>query len=420
MSFAILILLALLPAGCIAPAAAPSAALPTATPVVTLSGAIRRPTPPILPAEETPTPSAAMTVTQETGARALLTPTATLEAPGLVLLPTITPSPAASAMLTPAASSNLTATAALPDSYRAQGTFASTTRFADGTEQIQTGEFEITHVQAANAYGANQAYQLTTISSDGAADTVVVYQIDEHVAVHFDDGEWIVLERDAESGLVQAIQPITDLANSFAAVSAQAQFVGIEEVNGIAARRLRLDDPAAARQLFARSLFQPSGQIASLQFDIWLAESDAAVLRYTFDVAISGAVVLNPALQQVSADQQVSWSFDVLDVDGDLALAWPEEAPTPGVLAVPGFAPNEFPIPPGSEVVSTYVGLPELESPLGVEELSAFYQDALGALGWTLEGGFGLFLCSKDEVSFQLLLVEQETGGSKITILPAD
>lgn len=399
-------------AGCATP---PAPA--TATPVVTLSGAIRPPSPPIVREQEAATPTVPITSTETTGATPvgaeplLPTPTATTDLPGVVLLPTPTPS----AEVLPAAD-----TGSLPANFQAQGAFTSTTTFADGTTQEQQGEFSITHVQAANVYGANVAYQLTTTNDSGATGTVTVYQIDDHIAVHFEDDEWIVLARDAESGLVEAIQPITDLARSFALVRAQAQDMGIEEVNGVAARHVRLDSPAQMPRLFAGSLFQFSGQITSLLFDVWITEPEETVLRYIFDVELSGASVLNRALQPEDADQHVIWTFELLETDGDLTLTWPEDAPAPGVLEVPGFAPGEFPIPPDAELVSTYVGLPELISDRSVDELSRFYQEELSALGWTLEGGFGLFLCSKDGDSFQLLIVGEEDGGSRVSILPAE
>jgi hypothetical protein len=391
-------------AGCASPSA-PASTPPAPTVVVTLSGAFAHPTAPIGRARATPAMSDVLRATLP--APAVLTPTATVTpSAALVLLPTVTPAPAD--------------VHALPATYRATGTFASTTTFADGTRQRQEGNFAITHVQAAHAYGADEAYELTTVVDGGPADTVAVFQIGDYAAVRYAD-EWMVIARDVDSGLVKAVQPITDLARSFAQVRAQAQDLGVEAVNGTAARHYRVEDAATLTALLARPIFQPSGQVTAVQFDAWITEPEGMVQRYAFAMDVTGSQVLNANLEMVSADQQVLWSFEIVETGSDITLTWPEDAPAPGVLEVPGFAPEEFPMPPDTEVVTTYVGLPELVSASSVDAVSAFYHDQLLALGWSVERDVGLLRASKEGVTFQLLITADEaTGGSKITILPAE
>lgn len=382
----------------------------TATPIVTLSGAVRHPTPPMVREAETALPL--VVASSPAAAGLILTPTATTATPAL--LPTTTPTP-----LIPIPAS-ITGSS-LPPSFHARGVFSSTTIFAAGDVQEQSGEFDITHVQAANAYGADEAYELTTRGTDGVADIVAVFQIGDHIAVRYAEDEWIVLDRAGGSGLVMAIQPIIGLARGFGQVRGQAQDLGMEEVNGAAARHLRLNDAARAVDATGQPFFPASGDIESLRFDAWVTEPEGMVIRYTFAMEISGSRVLNAAFEPVTADQQVAWSFDVLEMDEGLALAWPEDAPTPGVLEAPGFAPGEFPIPPNTQVVSNYGGLPELAVAAGVAEVSRFYQDQLMALGWDVEGDPGLLRCAKDGVTFQLLITEDETSkGSRITVLPVE
>ncbi|MCC6166694.1 MAG: hypothetical protein IT329_05650 [Caldilineaceae bacterium] len=398
----------LLLAGCTASNALPTAT-PTALPVVTLSGAIAHPTPPIGRERDTP-PSALMTATAAITPSVVLTPTPTpAETPGaaaLVLLPTITPAPAVGG--------------SLPANFRAAGAFASTTRFADGTTQRQEGSFTITQVQAANAYGLDEAYELTAAGDGAAAESVAVFQIGDYVAVRYAD-DWMVLDRAGGSQLVKAVQPIVELARRVPQVRGQAQDLGLETVDGVTARRYRLGDPAAVARLLTPPVFQPSGRVAALQLDGWIDETTGALVRYTFAMEVTGAQVLDAKLNIVSADQQVTWSFELTETGAGITLAWPEDAPAPGVLEAPGFAPGEFPIPPNTEVVSTYMGLPELASTASVDEVSAFYHDQLMVLGWSVEGNPGLLRCAKNGVTFQLLITADEaTGGSKITLLPAE
>ena len=231
----------------------------------------------------------------------------------------------------------------------------------------------------------------------------------------------MVTDRSQGSGLGKAIQPITDLAASFLRVQEEAELVGSEEIGGAPARHYRIADPALFGDLFAQSPAQGAGTVTALRFDVWVAEPQGYVVRYDFRLEVTGARVLDAHFQEVAADQVVTWSYELLEVDGDLALNWPEDAPLPGMIEAPGFAPGEFPIPPDTEVVSTYVGIPELVSTRPLEEVSRFYEEQLAALGWTVEGAYGLYTCSKDGVSFQLLITEEEaTGGSRVSILPAE
>ncbi|HXF63666.1 MAG TPA: hypothetical protein VNK95_18730 [Caldilineaceae bacterium] len=360
-------------------------------------------------------------------------PTGTLPAGGSkatpvaepVLLPTPTPTRAAPVLPTPTATANLPTagdlSAVVPTSYRARGAFDSITTFPDGTVQQQQGEFEITRVAAAHRYGVDESYLLTTTGPSGEAGAVVIYQIGESIATRFAEGEWVVTERSQGSGLVKAIQPIADLAAAFLRVREQAEPVGSEEIGGAPTRHYRIADPALFAELFGRSPAQGAGTVTALRFDAWLAEPQGYVLRYDFRLEVSGARVLDDRFQEVAADQVVAWSYELLEVDSGLALAWPKDAPLPGMIQAPGFAPGEFPIPPDTEVVSTYAGIPELVSTRPLEEVSRFYEEQLAALGWTVEGAYGLYRCSKNGVSFQLLITAEEaTGGSRVSILPAE
>lgn len=398
-------------AGCTAPAAPSSA-----TPVVTLSGAIAHPTPPMGRQRKMALPPAIPAATAALTPSVILTPTATPpETPGAApgLLPTVTPTPAAMLAVTQPAEGTL------PANFRAAGTFASTTTFAGGTTQRQEGSFTITQVQAANAYGLDEAYELTTAGDGAAAESVAVFQIGDHVAMRYAD-DWMVMDRAGGSQLVKAVQPVVELARRIPQVHGQAQDLGLETVDGVTARHYRLDDPATAARLLA-PVFQPSGRVAALQLDGWIDEATGAPVRYTFAMEVAGAQVLDANLNTVSASQQVTWSFEITETGAGITLAWPADAPAPNVPEVPGFAPGEFPIPPNTEVTSIYMGLPELVSATSVDEVSAFYHDQLMVLGWSVEGGSGLLRCAKDGVTFQLLITADEaTGGSKITILPAE
>jgi hypothetical protein len=61
-------------------------------------------------------------------------------------------------------------------------------------------------------------------------------------------------------------------------------------------------------------------------------------------------------------------------------------------------------------------GIYMLESALSEEEVNAFYDEALPALGWTKEEGF-MPTWSKGDISFTLMITPGDTGGTSIMIM---
>ncbi len=395
----------------------PPLSAPPLTPraVVTLAPALT-PTVPLTPTAVL-LPTATPTAVPPTATPA---PTA-----AVVLLPTVTPTPEPLPTVTVAPATAMPdAGAAWPATYRVQGTFVSQTRFPDATVSSQQGSFTILHQSAANAYGANQAYSLSTLRAGGLIDTSAVFLVDDYIAVTYSQGNWVVVRRDQGSSLVAAIQPITDLAAALLTVADRAAIVDEEPRDGLPTRHIRLTAADELGSELVRPILGLAGDIRDLTLDAWIvaatAESRPYVAAYDFRVEIAGARVFDDQGQETLADQTVSWSYQLLDINTPLTITWPAAAPAPGVVDVPGFARGAFPLPPQTELISVIDGVPALLSLQKEDDLAAFYRTKLTALGWQVEGDTGLLRCSKGETVFQLLIsADPAAGGTRVSILPA-
>lgn len=432
-------MLSLLLAGCgrsqeaETPTPQPTATLPpTATvaapvePTPTLSSPSPTPpataTPPALPAgpgsetiadAETITMTDTMTDTMTgTGTGTVTNPVADV----VVLLPTPTPTPAPAGSTQPQAETG--PGIQLPDTFRARGTFRTRSTFADGSVTVQQGEFQMAFVRTDSAYGSDESYVLTTRHEDGSEETVAVYQVGDRLAVNYGEGDWLVVQRDQGSAFAAGIQAFVDLSQAIARNLTDAERVGVEMVNGVPAIHYRIDNPGRFATLFPAETAANMGQILSMQYDGWVAQEGGFVVKYDFVAEVRGARTLGPDFQPTEADQSLSWSYEMLDIGADVAVSWPADAPEPGVIQVPGFAPGEFPLPPETELVNYYGGIPELVSRLSEEEVTQFYQDTLTAMGWSVEGSFGFYTCRKGDDSFSLVITRDEASDeTRVTIL---
>ena len=354
----------------------------------------------------------------------ILTPTATVALPNVASLTTslpITSTGSSTGTLVGAQPRYVSPSVPLPDSYQAEGTFASQTLFADGTMAQQEGNFTILQAAARNAYGVNQHYMLRTQRAVGVVDEINVYQIDDYVAVNYTDSDWMLVRRDQGSNIVRAIQPITDLAILFPRIIDQAELVGPEEIGGVSTLRYRVNDPAGQAARLIQPLLALTGEIRSLTLDVWIAVPGGYVASYNFQVELAGARVLDTELNEVQADQAVTWTYELAPIEAQPSLVWPLDAPRPDAFPIPGFAAGAFPLPPNTELIALVSGMPDLYTTSTMQEVDSFYRTELVGLGWTVEGEGGLLRCSKEGTNFQLLITADTTSeGTRISILPAE
>lgn len=438
-----------------------SAAPLVLTPTATLNSSESEDAPPLLLPTVTPTAAAGTAITNPATADIAATDVATgIVATDTVTTDTVTTNTVATsnAVALPTPTSTPTPDAAatrlvieLPDTlasgYRAQGSYSSQTVYPDGQISQQQGTFAIIQAPADNDYGSNQTFTLTSRTEDGQTDSIAVFLVDDYIAIHYNDAaspdrvsaaastdDWVIVQRSAGSSLVKAIQPITDLAALLPQLADQAGSLDQAEIDGQPALHMRLDDLTLIGDQLLRPLLGTRGEIRSFKLDAWLtapqdasdepddgpsaADPDSYVIRYTFQLELEGARVLDATFEEVSADQAVAWTYQVVEVDDSLEVAWPDAAPQPGVVNVPGFANGAFPLPSNAEWIGLANGVPEVLAPQPQAAVATFYRDLLTSQGWTVSGGDAFLRCTKDSDLFQLLLMEdEETGGTRISVL---
>ncbi len=115
-------------------------------------------------------------------------------------------------------------------------------------------------------------------------------------------------------------------------------------------------------------------------------------------------------------DQNINWQFEIFDIDDEVEIGIPEEAPEPSSASVPGFAIGEFPIPSGAQMKTNMFGQTEITTELSETEVLNFYQQTLTELGWKIEGAFGLYEATKDELRFSMMALTTNQGLTLVQI----
>jgi hypothetical protein len=300
------------------------------------------------------------------------------------------------------------------ESFRSRGTLSLTTNFEnEGSEEEQLN-LEAAFVRAENDFGFNQFFQLGVVRADlDAPQTIAIYESDTVVAALF-EGTWRTAQR-SNAILSMADNPFVPPLVEFTTGLAEAEEVGVETIDGVEAIHYRSTDP----QLFTRvaGLEMTEGQeIESVQMDVWIATEGNYILVYEMTATINDAVDFDAAGEQVRVDQNISWTFDVYAIGNEILIEIPEDAPEPGAAVVPGFAEGEFPLPTGAEIKTNIFGQTEITTNLSEDEVANFYQQKLVELGWKIEGNFGLYEATKDDLSFSLAMIRDDQGRTKVQI----
>jgi hypothetical protein len=355
------------------------------------------------------------------------TPT-TVPRPTATSAPTHTPTvPTAEAVAEPAAESAVTTAADtaifsrifnLPndvlESFRSRGNLTLISTLENEGREEEVLNLEAAFVKAENEFGFNQFFQLGVVRADmDAPQTVAMYESDNVVAALF-EGTWRTAQR-SNAILSMADNPFVPPLVEFSIGLGEAEEVGVEIINGIEAIHYRSNDP----QFFLKvaGLETTEGQeIESVQMDVWIATDGNYILLYEMTATINDAVDFNATRDQVRVDQNISWEFEVYAIDSEISIEIPEDAPEPGAAVVPGFDEGEFPLPTGAEMKTNVFGQTEITTTLSEDEVVNFYQQKLVELGWKIEGNFGLYEATKDELHFSLATIIDDQGKTKVQI----
>ena len=293
------------------------------------------------------------------------------------------------------------------DSYRAAGTLISKSTFADGSVGEETMNFTVEYTGAENAYGGNRRSSIVSTLADGTTDLIELYEVDDAMATRFED-EWVSYGRDSLEATMMSARDLAIVPDAIDPAANGINYVGVEEINGMAAHHYVMTDALAFSTMIEDPL--PEGQFEEFTYDVWIAVDGAYVVRFELVADISGATTTDDQLNEVTADQHYSWAYELTDINSAISIAWPEDAPQPGVVVMSGFEEGAFPIPDGGELTSAFPGFIEIGTSLTVDEAIDFYSTALQDLGWSFEGDFGFYTATKGDQSITLSASASEDG----------
>jgi predicted small lipoprotein YifL len=403
---ALILLLALTLAACggeKAPAETPSEA-PAEAPAATQPAASQ---PAATPAEPTPTPEP---------------PTPTPEPP------TPTPEPEEAFM------GEFTPITEKVNSYRSRGKISYVVAgVPDGAPLENTDitmEFTESWVRADNDYGFNRSmtlsgFQIRTPGEEAQGETPADFQVielDDTTYINFGE-QWISMAREENAtpdDFVQVEDFISDLD--------EMKRVGIETMNGIETVHYAFSRVHSFESVL-EGLFQREGlqgnvksklKQTEIKGDLWIAREGGYPVKFEMTAHAELDITLTtPEGEEktfpITMDYEASTEY--YDINADFTIEPPEGAPAPGQVDVPGFEPGTFPMPEDTTVLSSFGGIITLQSNLSVEEVTAFYEQALTDLGWTKGEGF-MPTWTKDEHSFTMIITGNDDGTTSIVIMP--
>ena len=358
--------------------------------------------------EPTATPQAAVVAATDTPVPPTNTPVPPTNTPAPAAVPpTNTPAPAASAP------NSFEAPSSVLNSFRTLGQFLITTTFPDGTTAVQDMALEGAFVKADNAYGSDESF-LMTINEDDSVESVAIYKIGDWVSAKSQE-EWVTVGRD-NAGMFTAMSDLfSGLLNQFVLEREDAKNLGDDPVNGQPATHYRIDDVSIFQRM---AQMAPDSQevIETVAMDVWVAKEGNYILKYNVQAEMSNVAETDASGAETTATQTIHWTYEVQNVNEDITITLPADAPEPGTVSIPGFAEGEFPLPEGGKLAANLIGMPQVSSELSQEELVQFYTEAFTALGWSFTGDFGIYEVKKGDVSFSMFIDVDEDGKGRAQV----
>lgn len=295
------------------------------------------------------------------------------------------------------------------DSYRVQGQYVTASTLADGSIIRQRVDARGAWVRADNPYGYDAQFTVNVEAPDGTEELVYVL-LGEHAAVK-SHGSWMTADR-RDNELLGDPNGLFDLPAMAGLASGEA--VGEEEILGIPTIHYRTDDRAQFTAIAGDAM---GDSLVSVSLDGWVAP-EGYVVRYVLAAETSDGTATDATGNLVPViSQQITIDYTLTEANGAVAIAWPEDAPSAGEVAVPGFDPGAFPLPDDARMTPGVAAL-EIETALDENAVERFYADNLSTLGWTFTGEYGVYTAMKDDVVLTLLVSATSSveGGSTIYI----
>lgn len=323
--------------------------------------------------------------------------------------PTATPEPAADDEVVLSAE-QLAALEAL-DSYRLVVNYRSQGVDADGKPIDDM--LEITTEYTKDPEARRMVMNLTDNTDPSASqDGMESYQIGQDMYMFAgEDMGWMRISMD-ESPFADPELSMLTSGNVFSNLEDMKRVRPDEKINGIDSRHYQFDEQVLGK------LFGDEVGDVSASGDVWIAKDGGFVTKYllTIEVNEGNGGILDPTMTQGTMEM----SFELKDVNGDIAIELPAEATAGASLA--GFGGQAFPVPEGSRVQAASANFTIVESDMPAAEAITFYKEALTKLGWVEDeqgsmsmGNMASLAFSKDGVKLSVLInTDDSTGKTQI------
>ncbi len=317
------------------------------------------------------------------------------------------------------------------DAFRSKGSISyDISGLPDETDQ-QGMKIDMTFtndwVKSDNPYGFNmkttiEGLNTGTESEDVPSSMEMVYY-DDTVYLKLGD-QWMTMPRDeSDDASAMTIDP-----EDFISGMEDLKKVGTETVNGVKTVHYSFSNVENFTSMLnnimqevlkdKQDVTMTAGQ-SSIKGDLWVAKDG----NYPVKMDVDSAVTFDVTAADESGkkeDMTISIKMKIYnesyDINGDVTVEPPEEAPQPGQVNIPGFEPGAFPIPEQTTVEGSFGNMTSLTSQLSPEEVNAFYDEALPKLGWTKQAGPAPSW-SKGEDSFILMVTPGDNNTTSILIM---
>lgn len=303
------------------------------------------------------------------------------------------------------------------DSYRSKTSFTVEITYPDQSVETEKISILTDWVKADNPFGYNMRLSMENIgeTDPDVPNSFSIYAIDDTSYIGFGE-QWMTTPRDESQ-----FSDIPFFANTDDLIKDMKDLkrVGKEKINGIKTIHYILDEKSVLDTILNEANQPEEGEIISFNGDLWIADHDNYVVKMTFESEMKDVAETDENGNEILTNQVINWDYEITEVNTDFTIEVPEEAPAPGEVSVPGFAPGEFPIPADTEVQNSFGGLVQLHSTLSEEEVNAFYDKALADLGWEKQEGF-MPSWTKDNFEFTILVTPDETGELDIMIMSSE
>lgn len=214
-----------------------------------------------------------------------------------------------------------------------------------------------------------------------------------------------LLDENPFTSMMQPDQFLNDLGNT--------KYEGDETINGIPTRHYSFDKLAMTGTDLS--------EIDEADGHVYIAKDGDFLVRMVLDA--TGKIDLFD--EGLTEDGQMHIEINLTDVDVPVEAAIPEAcAAEDGSV---GGVNSEFPLLEDASEVTSFAGVLSYQTALPVEDVLAFYDDALAAEGWVKDeagsfvaSGNALVSYARDGVTLSVTISPNEAGGGNYVILLSD